>query len=175
MLRSGAGDYPFESPYFGGTLFAMAVRVEVPYHRVFHTKRNLSDTYAYFSDLEKSVPANFPGVEGFETVSKDTFRWVFEKVGYSGYEVQIKLITKFSYTPEKRIDVAPIAEPGACLFTGSWQFEPKGTGTQVEFTVTFVMELPIPGFLKGMAVPLAQKEMTKLFDRYIARVEKNFP
>ena len=48
------------------------------------------------------------------------------------------------------------------------------TGTKITFTVNFEIEIPVPGFLKGMAVPLAQKELVKLFDRYVARVEKNF-
>lgn len=152
----------------------MALRVEVPYHRVFTSKHSPQEAYDYFSDLEKSVPENFPGVEGFETVSEDTFRWVFEKVGYSGYEVQIKLITRFIKTAPTRIEVTPIAEPGACLFSGSWDFKPQGAGTQIDFNVKFVMDLPIPSFLRAMAVPLAQKEMTKLFDRYIDRVQKNF-
>ena len=152
----------------------MAVRDEVPYKKVFQSKHGISEVYAYFADVEKSVPGNFPGVEGFESTGPDTFRWVFEKVGYSGYELQIKLVTNFTKTPESRIDVTPIAEPGACLFTGGWEFAPSGSGTQITFNVKFEIELPVPGFLKGMAVPLAQKEMVKLFDRYIARVEKNF-
>ncbi len=152
----------------------MAVKVEVPFHKVFTSKHSPAETYAYFADVEKSVPGNFPGVEGFDSVGPDTFRWIFETVGYSGYELQIKLVTRFKKTPETRIDVTPVAEPGACLFTGSWAFAPEGSGTRVTFDVKFEIELPVPGFLKGMAAPLAQKELTKLFERYIGRVEKNF-
>lgn len=152
----------------------MAVRVEVLYDKVFSSKHSLAKTYDYFADVEKAVPANFPGVEGFTSIGPDTFRWEFEKVGYSGYELQIKLVTRFQKTPPSRVDVIAVPEPGACSFNGGWTFTSEGSGTRIQFKAKFEIEIPVPGFLKGMATPLAQKELTKLFDRYIARVEKNF-
>jgi carbon monoxide dehydrogenase subunit G len=152
----------------------MAVLVKVPYQKSFVSKHSPEETYDYFADLEKAIPGNFPGVEAFENKGPDTFKWVFEKVGYSGYELQIKLVTKFTKTRPTRIEVTPVAEPGGCLFTGGWKFTPEGSGTRIDFDAEFQIEIPVPGFLKGMATPLAQKELVKLFDRYIARVEKNF-
>lgn len=152
----------------------MAVRVTVPFERAIVSKHPPQEAFDYFADLEKSVPGNFPGVEGFEDLGGGTYKWVFEKVGYSGYELQIKLVTRFEKISPTRINVTPVEEPGACLFTGGWEFTPEGTGTRILFRVKFEIDLPIPGFLKGMAVPLAQKELTNLFNRYISRVEKNF-
>ncbi len=152
----------------------MAVVVKVPYEKSFLSAHPPEKAFDYFADLEKSIPGNFPGVEAFEPKGPDTFKWVFEKVGYSGYELQIKLTTKFNKTRPTRIDVTPVAEPGGASFTGGWTFAPEGSGTRIGFKAQFEIELPVPGFLKGMAAPLAQKELVKLFDRYIARVEKNF-
>ncbi len=152
----------------------MAVRVEVPYEKAILCKHPLKETFDYFANVEKSVPANFPGVEAFESLGKDTYRWVFESVGYKGYELQIKLVTRFTKTPDESIEVTPVSEPGTSLFTGSWRFTPEGANTRMTFKAKFEIELPVPGFLKAVAAPLAQSELTKLFDRYIARVEKNF-
>jgi carbon monoxide dehydrogenase subunit G len=151
----------------------MAIHVVVPYQKTFPSSQNLEKTFAYFADVEKAVPGNFPGVESFESVGPETFRWIFEKLGYSGYEVQIQLITRFAKTAPHRVEAIAVPQAGLCLFNGSWSFEAKGTGTQVQFQAKFEIDLPIPGFLKGMATPLATKELTKLFDRYTERVEKN--
>jgi carbon monoxide dehydrogenase subunit G len=151
----------------------MAVKVEIPYRRAFEVPRDPKWVYEYFADVAKAVPANFPGVEEFQPLAPDRFRWVFEKVGYSSYELQIRLATQFHKEPPHRISATPYPEPGGCQFTGSWEFKAAGTGTQITFDAKLEIELPVPSFLKAVATPLAQKELSKLFDRYIARVEKN--
>ncbi len=151
----------------------MAIRVTVNYEKSFLSPLSLENTFAYFSDCEKTIPENFPGVEVFAPKGNDTYQWVFEKVGYSGYELQIKLLTQFKEKPFESIQVTSVPEPGACSFDGGWTFFPEGDKARVHFKANIEVELPVPGFLKGMATPLAQKELTKLFDRYIARVEKN--
>lgn len=151
----------------------MAVKVVVPFRREFTTPRGPQATFDYFADVAKSVPENFPGVEEFKPLGPDQYRWVFEKIGYSSYELQIKLATQFHKDSATKLRATPIPEPGAANFTGSWECNPNGDGTRVTFDAKFEIELPIPGFLKSMAEPVAQKELSKLFDRYIDRVEKN--
>ena len=151
----------------------MAVRITVPYEKLFLSPLSLEATYQYFSNFEKSIPGNFPGLEVFEPQGNETYRWVFEKVGHSGYELQIQLITRFEKHPHSRINAVSVAAPGASGFKGGWAFQSQGEKTQVTFQAQFEIELPIPSLLKSMAAPLAQRELTKLFDRYIARVEKN--
>ena len=151
----------------------MAVKVDVPYQRSFTVAREPEFVFAYFKDVTKAVPENFPGVEEFQPIGTDRYRWVFEKIGYSSYELRIRLATQFQFDAPKRITAIPIPEPDGCLFTGSWDFTAEGSGTKVTFDAKFEIELPIPGFLKSMAAPIAQTELKKLFDRYIDRVEKN--
>jgi carbon monoxide dehydrogenase subunit G len=151
----------------------MAIKVAVPYRRTFEVPRDPQSVYDYFADFAKAVPANFPGVEEFQPLAPNRFRWVFEKVGYSSYELQIKLATQFHLEPPHRIRATPVPEPGGCQFTGSWEFQAAGQGTQITFEGTLEIELPVPSFLKSVATPLAQKELGKLFDRYTGRVEKN--
>lgn len=152
----------------------MAVRVEVPYRRSFVLNKNPQEVFDYLWDVRRSVPENFPGLEHFDEVQKNTYRWSFEKIGYSGYEFGIRLVTAFSSTDSNKIEVRPVAESGASDFTGSWSLSPSGGGTEIVFDAKFVVELPIPFFVKAVAVPLAQSEIKKLFDRYVDRVAKNF-
>ena len=151
----------------------MAVKVEVPYRRVFNVAKDPRAVHAYLADVVKSVPTNFPGVEKFEPIGERKYRWHYEKVGYSSYELQIKYATEFHVDSPTRLRATAIPEPGGSTFDATWDLAPQGSGTQITFDAKFVIELPIPGFLKGMAGPVAQKELGKLFERYTSSVEKN--
>lgn len=150
----------------------MAIVVDVPYRRTFEVNTSPDKALAYLKDVGTSVPECFPGLEHFEETAPDTYRWLFEKVGYSSYEFQIRLVTTFSAGPNK-LEAHPVAEAGASQFRGTWTFVPSGTGTSITFEVQFKVELPMPFFVKAVAGPIAQTELKKLFDRYVDRVAKN--
>lgn len=153
--------------------YFMAIQVTVPYDKTFSSSRSLEETFAYLSDFQRSIPENFPGIQKFEKESGGHYRWEFEKIGHSGYQLDIRLVTNCVAKPPKTIEVNSIDQPGHAQFAGKWELASGFDGCQVRFQATFGLELPVPGFLKGMAVPLAQKEFVKFFDRYIQRVEKN--
>ena len=56
--------------------------------------------------------------------------------------------------------------------TGRWDLLPDKGGTLVRFNVTLVGELPLPSFTKSFVTPLAQREVSKIFSRYITNVSK---
>ena len=51
-------------------------------------------------------------------------------------------------------------------------FSEFGDKTKVTFEVKMQTELPLPFFLKAIAAPITQTELSKFFDRYIANVSK---
>ncbi len=151
----------------------MAVRIEAPYANSFKSAKSPKETFDYLADVETTVPENFKGVESFTEVEANTYRWEFEKIGYGNYELKIWILTRFETTPHSQIKVVGIPKPGACLFNADWTLKPQGKNTLVDFSAKFEIDAPVPGFLKSMALSLATKELGKLFDRYIERVEKN--
>lgn len=150
----------------------MAVQIEIPYEHSFSSAKSPAETFAYLSDLDKSVAKTFPGLESFTSCGPQQHEWAFEKVGYSGYEFQIRLKTRAEIQAPSHITFHPVGGKGLASLHGGWQLSPEGKGTRVGFKATLSLELPVPGFLKAMARPLAEKEISKLFDRYIQRVEK---
>lgn len=150
----------------------MAVTIEVPYEKTFTAAKPIAQTFQYLTDWENAVPKNFPGVETFERVGEDTYRWGFETVKIQSYEFGLKLVTRFKKVGSTQIDVEPMPG-GNCAFQGGWTLQESGTNTQVKFRASLKLDLPIPFFLKAVAGPLAQKELSRFFDRYVARVEKN--
>jgi hypothetical protein len=150
----------------------MAVRVDIKYCQKFQSAKDAQGTFEYLMNFPMAIPKNFPGVERFEEVDPSTFRWVFEKVAYSGHEVQFKLVTRFTPKENARIEISSLTEPGASKINGSWILKPVDKHSEVTFDVKLETELPIPFFLKAIAAPIVQKELTKLFDRYLSNVAK---
>ena len=150
----------------------MPIKVDVRYSKIIDCGMSATETFAYLSDLERAVPTNFPGIERFEPLDNRGYRWTFEKIAHSGYEMQIKLVTRFAIKTPNRIEMESLPEPGASTISGFWQVDSHNNKSKVQFDVDLMMELPLPFFVKGMAAPIVQKELTKLFDRYLSNVAK---
>jgi carbon monoxide dehydrogenase subunit G len=150
----------------------MALKVSVDYSSTIKSPWDHQKTFAYFSHLEKAIAPNFPGLEKFEKTGDGVYRWVFENVKYGGYEFQIKFTTKVNLKSPHHIGLKSIPQPGDSDLNGGWTVNEEGEKAAVKFEATIGLELPIPFFLKSMAAPVTQKEIAKLFDRYISNVSK---
>lgn len=151
----------------------MAIQVTVPYNKTFSSPKSLEDTFAYLANFEQSVPDNFPGLEKFEKDGSGRYNWQFHKIGHAGYEFTVKFLTECAAKAPKLVEIKSIKTPGYADFNGKWELASGFDGAQVNFTASFGLELPVPGFMKAVAAPLAEKEFLKFFDRYIHRVEAN--
>lgn len=150
----------------------MAVKVRVAYRGSVKSPFDADRTFAFFRDYEKAIPAHFPGLETFSRVPPDAYRWQFEGVSYAGYEFRIELATRFKAEPNRLIAMEPVSGLGNAQLAGRWELSPSGSGTTVTFDASLEADLPVPFFLKSMASSVAQKELAKVFDRYLANVEK---
>ena len=150
----------------------MPAKIDVKYQKTFSTTKSLDNTFQLLSDLERTIPKDFPGLESFEKLAPNTYRWSFETVKYASYEFQVKVVTQFSFVGTSTIQMVSVPQPGHSDLQGSWKLQANGAGTSVIFDVNLSAELPIPSFLKAMAAPITQKELGKLFDRYISNVAK---
>lgn len=151
----------------------MPIKIDVRYSKIQECGNiHANVAYDYLSDFERSVPACFPGIEKFESLGNGGYRWVFEKIAHSGYEMQIKLVTRLTLKKPHRIEMEPLPEPGSSTIKGFWEVDSHHDKARVKFDADLVMELPLPFFVKAMAAPIVQKELTKLFDRYLSNVAK---
>lgn len=150
----------------------MGVNIRVNYDRNFKSTRDAASTFGYLNDLNTSVPKHFYGVETFEEKGPGVFHWIFQKIAHSGREVQIKLSTKKDVVENKQVLVTSVPEPGFDKITASWDINPAGSGAEVRFQATLEVDLPIPAFLKSVIAPMAERELAKLFDRYVENVEQ---
>lgn len=154
----------------------MAVTIEVNSCRTVTVTKPIEETYRYLMTPETSLLKDFPGLKAMEPLSPSVFRWVFKKVSYSGQDFEIRFATRFTPEPPNKISVASVEDPstfGSSRMHGEWRLKAlPDQRTEITFDVKLQTELPIPFFLKAMAAPLAQTELGKLFDRYLANVAK---
>jgi len=130
--------------------------------------------YAYCTDVEKSIPENFPGLEKFEKLKDNTYRWSFKEIAFSNQKLKLQLVTRFDLISPLRMRVMPVevSGTGSSSLRGEWQFEPLSAGSQLSFGVQLSTELPLPALLKAVVAPIAKAEVAKLFDRYLQNVAK---
>lgn len=150
----------------------MAIPIHLKYAKTIPSARSESDVLKYLSNWEKAIPQNFPGIELFESQGENRYRWDFEKLSHSGKDIQIQFETDL-IPAGNRLEIVPVPGSGSATLGGSWTVEKAGPGSQIRFQVDIQLELPLPGFLKSMVSPIATKELTKLFDTYVQRLEKS--
>ena len=126
--------------------------------------------YEYLSNVDRCISEHFPGLEKLVRVSDNQYRWEFKKLAYSGYQFAFSFVTQFRFHPTSRIDIEPIATPGSGTFSGAWRLEESGQKTNVTFEGNLEIELAVPFFVKGMATPIVQREIGKLFEQYLTHV-----
>lgn len=150
----------------------MAAVIQVAYDKSFRSGRAAAPTLAYLSDLKTAIPTHFQGLQSFLETGPDQYEWIFPPVGHSGYTLQIKLATRKRPIQHHTLELEPIPKAGYSPIHASWTITPEGDHSTVRFRATLETELPIPSLLKSMAAPIAQRELSKFFDRYIQNVSK---
>ncbi len=149
----------------------MAVVVEVPFSQSVKVAKKPADVLAFLKDPKTNIPAHFPGIDELVETHANTYDWNFHKIEYGGYSLTPRLLTKFEEKPDT-ISIVPQKKAGYSELAGHWRVLPEGAGSKIEFSIKLTMELPIPFFMKGMATPVVQKELSKLFQRYLENVGK---
>ena len=149
----------------------MAVQVEVPFSQSVRVTKKPADVLAFLRDPSRNIPAHFPGIESLTGAGAGTYDWNFKKIEYGGYSLTPKLLTRFEESSDQ-ITIVPQKKQGYSELTGHWRVLSEGTGSKIEFGIKLTMELPIPFFMKAMAAPVVQKELSKLFQRYLENVGK---
>jgi carbon monoxide dehydrogenase subunit G len=127
----------------------------------------------FLVDYENSVGKQFQGLESFTCEGHDKYRWTFESLNYGSYHLQITFLTKFEKKDPQTLEITPVKGTDKAAFSGCWKLKPNKEGTLVTFEAKLIGELPLPGLMKTMITPLAQKEVTKLFNRYVENVSKS--
>jgi carbon monoxide dehydrogenase subunit G len=152
----------------------MAVSVDIELGYEFTVKAAYKDVFDLLSDVPKSV-SHFPKVDQLVDLGGGVYRWEMEKVGTAQVNIQTVYASKYVSDRKKGSVVwTPVKGEGNALVGGSWKIAEAKKGTSLELKISGTVEVPLPGLMKVVVVPVVKGEFEKLVEKYIDNLIKKF-
>lgn len=152
----------------------MSITVKIDLGYEFDVKAKAAQVFALLSDVPKSV-AHFPKVEKLSDLGDGVYQWEMEKVGTSQVNIQTVYASKYVSDKAKgTVKWTPVKGVGNAQVGGHWKIveNPKSTG--ITLAIQGEVEVPLPGLMKMVVVPVVQGEFEKLVEKYIDNLIKTF-
>lgn len=143
------------------------------YQKQLTLNASVDDVLSFLKDYSRALPRTFPGLHRFEERQKNLFFWEFEPLEYGGKKLEVTFTTRFQDLGE-RIQIDPTEESQATALRGYWQVSSQQSHTCIAMLFDLSFKMPFPQFLKSVVSPVAQAELTKLFDRYAKNLQQHF-
>ncbi len=152
----------------------MAITVDIDLGYEFAVKASIKDVFDLLSDVPKSA-SHFPKVEQLSDLGDGVYKWEMQKVGTAQVNIQTVYASKYVADRKKGTIVwTPVKGEGNALVSGHWKLKDNKGSTGIEFKVAGTVDVPLPGLMKMVVVPVVQSEFEKLVDKYIANLVKKF-
>jgi carbon monoxide dehydrogenase subunit G len=152
----------------------MAVSVDIELGYEFTVKATFKEVFDLLADVPTSV-SYFPKVDRLVDLGAGAYRWEMEKVGTAQVNIQTVYASKYVSNRAKGSVVwTPVPGQGNALVGGSWKITEQPKGTAVELRINGTVEVPLPGLMKVVVVPVVRGEFEKLVEKYIDNLIKHF-
>lgn len=155
---------------------AIAVKIDLGYE--FNVKAKAAEVFELLSDVPTSV-SHFPKVDQLVDLGGNSYRWEMEKVGTAQVNIQTvyacKYASKWDAAKGKgSVKWTPVKGVGNALVSGSWDISDEKKHTAITLAIQGDIEVPLPGLMKMVVVPVVESEFEKLVEKYIANLIKRF-
>lgn len=157
----------------------MSITVKIDLGYEFSVKAKAAEVFEVLSDVPTSV-SHFPKVEQLTDLGDGVYQWEMQKVGTTQVNIQTVYASKYT----SKFDAAkgqgtvkwtPVKGVGNALVSGHWKIADRaGKATDIELAIEGEIEVPLPGLMKMVVVPVVQGEFEKLVEKYIANLIKRF-
>ena len=152
----------------------MSITVKIDLGYEFDVKAKAAEVFAVLSDVPTSV-SHFPKVEQLTDMGGGVYKWEMEKVGTAQVNIQTVYASKYVSDPAKgSVKWTPVKGVGNALVGGSWKIVDHKTSTGVTLAIQGEIEVPLPGLMKLIVVPVVQGEFEKLVEKYIDNLIRRF-
>lgn len=152
----------------------MSITVKIDLGYEFDVKAKAAEVFAVLSDVPTSV-SHFPKVEQLTDMGGGVYKWEMEKVGTAQVNIQTVYASKYVSDPAKgSVKWTPVKGVGNALVGGSWKIVDNKTSTGVTLAIQGEIEVPLPGLMKMIVVPVVQGEFEKLVEKYIDNLIRRF-
>ena len=149
----------------------MTVKVDIELDRNFTVPADAATVFALLADVPKSG-AHFPKVDTLSDTGDGTYKWEMEKIGLGGNSIQTVYACK--YVPDESagtVTWTPVKGVGNSVVEGSWTITAGSAGTDVVFSTSAKMTLPLPGLLKMAISPVVKHEFAAMVDQYLESIQ----
>ena len=152
----------------------MAVTVDIDLGYEFAVKSAFKEVFDTLADVPTSA-AFFPKVDKLVDLGAGSYRWEMEKVGTAQVNIQTVYASKYVATKAKGTVIwTPVKGEGNALIGGSWKITDQKKTTALELKIKGTVEVPLPGLMKMVVVPVVRGEFEKLVEKYIDNLIKHF-
>ncbi len=152
----------------------MAITVDIDLGYEFAVKAGTKDVFDILSDVPTSA-SFFPKVDQLVDLGSGVYRWEMAKVGTAQVNIQTVYASKYISNRTKGSVVwTPVKGEGNALVSGSWKITEQKKGTALELKINGTVEVPLPGLMKMVVVPVVRGEFEKLVEKYIDNLIKKF-
>ena len=152
----------------------MAISVSIDLGYEFGVKASASEVFAVLSDVPASA-SHFPKVDKLVDEGGGVYRWEMKKVGVASIQLQTIYASKYVSDAKKgTVTWKPVPGVGNAQVGGSWKISDAKTQTDVVLKIEGVVDVPLPGLMKGVASPLVKAEFEGLVDKYVDNLIKTF-
>ena len=162
----------FHSPHPKRRHMSITVKIDLGYE--FDVRAKAAEVFDVLSDVPTSV-SHFPKVEQLTDLGDGVYKWEMEKVGTA--QVNIQTIYASKYISDKArgtVKWTPVKGVGNALVGGHWKIVDKKKSTGVTLAIQGEIEVPLPGLMKMIVVPVVQGEFEKLVEKYIDNLIQRF-
>jgi carbon monoxide dehydrogenase subunit G len=152
----------------------MTVTVNIDLGYEFAVKAAFKDVFDVLSDVPRSA-SHFPKVEALVDLGGGVYRWEMEKVGAAQVNIQTIYASKYVNNRAKGSVVwTPVKGEGNALVSGHWKIADNRQSTSLQLKINGTVDVPLPGLMKVVIVPVVQSEFEKLVEKYIDNLIKHF-
>jgi len=152
----------------------MSITVKIDLGYEFEVKAKAAEVFKVLSDVPTSV-SFFPKVEQLTDMGGGVYKWEMEKVGTAQVNIQTVYASKYVSDAAKGTVIwTPVKGVGNALVGGNWKVVDNKKSTGVSLAIQGEIDVPLPGLMKVIVVPVVQGEFEKLVEKYIDNLIKNF-
>ena len=152
----------------------MTVTVAIDLGYEFTVKAPFKEVFDLVSDVPTSA-SHFPKLDKLTDLGGGVYRWEMAKVGTAQVNIQTVYASKYVSDRKKGTVVwTPVKGEGNALVGGSWKLSAAKKGTKLELKIDGTVDVPLPGLMKLVVVPVVKGEFEKLVEKYIDNLIKKF-
>ena len=152
----------------------MSITVKIDLGYEFDVKAKAAEVFELLSDVPASV-SHFPKVEQLTDLGDGVYQWEMEKVGTTQVNIQTVYASKYVSDKTKgSVKWTPVKGVGNALVGGHWKIVDNKKSTGLTLAIQGEIEVPLPGLMKMIVVPVVQGEFEKLVEKYIDNLIQRF-